>query len=32
MLIIENIEKYKENKTLVNLLCTLSVVRISMEK
>ena len=32
MLIIENIEKYKENKTLVNLLSTLSVVRISMEK
>ena len=32
MLIIENIEKYKENKTLVNLLSMLSVVRISMEK
>ena len=31
MLIIEDIEKYKGNKTLVNL-STLRVVRISMEK
>ena len=32
MLIIEDTEKYKGKKTLVNLLSTLRVVRISMEK